>query len=77
KDKSLREEHQKAVQGFDLKNRTFCTQIFDLQYVLYLTDQNVPLRPDKLDDVSDDELVPQACANELDDGSDDYDPDLN
>ncbi|KAF2890288.1 hypothetical protein ILUMI_15885 [Ignelater luminosus] len=34
----------------------------------------VPLRPDKLDDVSDDEMVSQASANELDDGSDDYDP---
>ncbi|KAF2888429.1 hypothetical protein ILUMI_17744 [Ignelater luminosus] len=33
----------------------------------------VPLRPDKLDDVSDNEMVSQACANELDDESDDYD----
>ncbi|KAF2891725.1 hypothetical protein ILUMI_14448 [Ignelater luminosus] len=34
----------------------------------------VSLRPDKLDDVSDDEIVSQACANKLNNGSDDYDP---
>ncbi|KAF2892236.1 hypothetical protein ILUMI_13936 [Ignelater luminosus] len=34
----------------------------------------VSLRPDKLNDVGDEEMISQACANELNDGSDDYDP---
>ncbi|KAF2881531.1 hypothetical protein ILUMI_24634 [Ignelater luminosus] len=38
------------------------------------TEVPVPLQPHKLDDVCDDEMISEACANELDDGRNDYDP---